>query len=263
MIYLYGIAPAEVSDPPSTLLGVEGQPVVVERMGEVAAILSEVPAAEYATDRLNAHLEEVAWVGERGLAHERVLAWFVDQGPVLPLRLFSLHRDHRSLAERIRDQDHSMQRALDKLHGKQEWGVRLWRREAEALEGVDRLSPALGELAQEIERAPAGKRFLLVKKRESLRTSELRALSHRLSREVHRVLREHASENFLGALPAGAPGSERLLLLDAAYLVAESRFAEFQAALTRYAAPLAGSGFEIEFTGPWPAYHFSGLSEDE
>src|SRR5690606_33688413 len=93
LVYLYGIVPAEAPDPPDDLVGLEGAPVAVLRTGSVAGVVSEVPEEVYSDDALNSRLDDLAWVGERGLAHERVLDWFAERGPVIPLSLFSLHAD--------------------------------------------------------------------------------------------------------------------------------------------------------------------------
>jgi hypothetical protein len=61
------------------------------------------------------------------------------------------------------------------------------------------------------------------------------------------------------ALPtsvAGAAEPARPLVLKAVFLVAESSFDAFRDELSRLAGEYRPLGFEWEFTGPWPAYHF-------
>jgi hypothetical protein len=261
LVYLYGIVPADTEDPDDSLLGLEDRPVHLLRVGGVAAIVSGVPDAAYEDDALNARLDDLAWVGARGVAHERVLDWFAERGPVIPLSLFSLHRDLDRVRGRIVAEAGELERSLERLRGRKEWGIRLWRRDAEAREGIDRFSVSLPALTREIEEAPPGKRFLLERKRETMRSEELRTISARLAHELHAALTEMSAEAVRVPLPAQAAGGERSLILHAAYLVADGSFAGFRATVQEQAARIAGSGFEIEFTGPWPPYHFSGSDE--
>lgn len=262
LIYLYGIAPPDAPDPGDELVGIEDRPVRLVRIGEASAIVSALPAAPYQDDALNAQLDDLAWVGARGVAHERVLDWFAERGPVIPLSLFSLHADAERLEARVRAEAGSFRRIFERLRGRKEWGIKLWRRDADAKEGVDALSPSLQALAREIEEAPPGKRFLLDRKRDKMRTEEVRAVSRRVTHELFASLGARADASATVPLPANPPAGERVLLLDAAYLVPDTAFGAFQEAVTFEAGRLAGTGFEIEFTGPWPPYHFA-TQDDE
>ena len=260
LLYTYGIVRADTQRPDEELRGVEDTAVDLLIVGAVAAIVGRVPADIYSDDALNARLDDLAWVGERGMAHERVLDWFAERGPVVPLSLFSLHRDSDRLAARITEDAGAFATALDRLTGSREWGIKLWRHDATAREGIDQLSPSLQALGKEIENAPAGRRFLLERKREAMRAEEVRAISARIAHELFAALRRAAADGVTVPIPP-AGGGERVLLLHAAFLVTDEAFPAFQAALSDEAGRIKGSGFELEFTGPWPPYHFSELDD--
>jgi hypothetical protein len=62
--------------------------------------------------------------------------------------------------------------------------------------------------------------------------------------------------------PPQAPeitGHSASMVLNAAYLVADERAAEFGAAVTELAA--GHPSLQVALTGPWPAYSFAGQSE--
>ena len=259
---MYGIVSADAPDPPGELAGLDGCPIELVRVGDLAAIVSEVPHELYSDTALNGRLNDLAWVGERGLAHEGVLDWFSEHTPTIPLSLFSLHTSRERLQSRIAAESFDFIRILERLRGKKEWGIKLWRKDAEAREGIDRLSPSLQELAKQIEAAPEGRRFLLERKRESMRVEELRAVSKRVAHDVFAALRAHADAGATVPLPGTPSSVERVPLLHAAFLVHEASFGGFQQAVTNEAGRLAGSGFELEFTGPWPPYHFSSLDDE-
>lgn len=257
LIYLYGIAPGDAAEPDGELLGLDDRPVRLIRAGGVAAIVSEVNAATYDESTLDSRLEDLSWVGERGVAHERVLDWFAEKGAVIPLSLFSLHADEDRLRDRMAESGARYASLLERLAGRREWGVKLWRRE-DAAEHIDQLSPALAALKKELEDAPPGRRYLLEKKRENLRGDELRSASQRLAHRVYGVLSEAAEHSSTSQIPAQPEGS-RVLLLSAAFLVPDSDFSAFHARVSEAAHEVGEAGFDIEFTGPWPPYHFADL----
>lgn len=257
LVYAYGIVEDDAPDPPPELTGIDGASVRLVRVEDVAAIVSDVDALGYSDEALNARLDDLTWVGERGLAHERVLDWFSERGPVIPLSLFSLHRDVDRLRDRIGRESRDLSRTLDRLRGRREWGVRLWRREAEAREGVDRLSVSLRKLSEEIESAPQGRRFLLERKREAMRAEEVRAVSKRIAHEIFDLLRRSADDARTLPIASPQPGAETTLLLHSAFLVTDSGLDAFRRILGEQAGGLTDTGFELELTGPWPPYHFA------
>lgn len=257
LAYLYGIVPADAPAPPADLTGVDGGAVRVVRGERVAALVSDVAAAAYADDVLDARLSDLAWVGERGLAHERVLDWYAERGPVIPLSLFSLHRNDARVRERFESDAARFESSLDRLRGRREWGVKLWRDDRRLAEHLGELSPAVAALAEEIEKAPPGRRFLLEKKRETLRAEELRRVSARISHEVYAQLRGEAERSVTVPIPPAGAQSAKTLALYGAFLVPDDRFAAFQRRLSELAGTFQPTGFEFEFTGPWPPYHFA------
>ena len=257
LAYLYGIVAADAADPPPDLAGIDGGAVRVVRGERVCAVVSDVAAAGYADEVLDARLADLAWVGERGLAHERVLDWYAERGPVIPLSLFSLHRDDERVRERFAAEAERYERSLERLRGHREWGVKLWRDHTRLGEHLAELSPAVAALAAEIETAPPGRRFLLERKREALRAEELRRVSARVSHEVYAQLSGEARNSVTIPITAPPGSPAKTLVLYGAFLVPDERFAGFQRRLSELAATFQPTGFDFEFTGPWPPYHFA------
>lgn len=257
LTYLYGIVPVDAPDPPTDLAGLDGGPVHVLRGERVAGLVSEVAAADYSAERVDARLSDLAWVGERGVAHEQVLDWFAERGPVIPLSLFSLHQDAARVLERLGGDEARFKLVLEKLRGRREWAVKIWREDAVLGEHLGELSPAIAALGEQIANAPPGRRFLLEKKREELKSDEMRRVSARVVHEIYAQLRSSADRAQTLPLPASAPQTGRSLALYAAFLVTNEGFTGFQAVLSQLAATFRPSGFDFEFTGPWPPYHFT------
>ena len=255
--YLYGIVPADAPEPPADLTGIDGGAVRVVRGERVGALVSDVAEDAYADEVIDARLPDLAWVGERGLAHERVLDWYAERGPVIPLSLFSLHRDEALVRERIETDAERYEGALERLRGRREWGVKLWRDDERLTAHLGQLSAAIAALTGELENAAPGRRFLLEKKRDTLQVDEMKRVSAKVSHEVYAQLSGQAERSVTVPIPTNTPQSAKTLVLYGAFLVPEERYADFQRRLSELAGTFQPTGFEFEFTGPWPPYHFA------
>ncbi|MGH7621987.1 MAG: GvpL/GvpF family gas vesicle protein, partial [Gemmatimonadaceae bacterium] len=64
-------------------------------------------------------------------------------------------------------------------------------------------------------------------------------------------------------LPAAIAGAEsgaattQPAILNASFLVADERLSDFRRELSAVIAAREPAGIRVEFTGPWPAYHFA------
>ena len=210
-------------------------------------VVADAPLARYGSGPVERGLRDLEWVGLRGAAHARVVGHFARRFTTLPLKLFTLFSaDDRAVAH-VRDDEARVRRLLARVDGRVEWGVRV------------RLDPGLvRRRAQRPSRVKAsggraGTRFLLAKKRE-----------RDVAREVLREGRAAVEDAFeeLAALaettrrrsPAELEGTR--LALDAALLVDAERATRLRQTAQRAARTLAGHGYRLTMTGPWPAYSF-------
>lgn len=262
LTYLYAVVPADAPEPPAALRGLEDGPIRVLRLDRVAAVASTVPSTEYSDAALDARMDDLQWVGSRGVEHERVIDWYVEQGPAIPLSLFSIHADDGRAEARVRSGADEYERTLQRLHGHTEWGIKIWRGEAQVRERIDEISASLRQLTDMMPAADPGKRYLLERRRDSMRTEEIKALSKRLAHETYSRLAGAAARGVVLPTPAVPASGDRSLLLQAAFLVADAAYPPFQEEVTRSAHALSEAGFELEFTGPWPPYHFSAEDDD-
>jgi len=166
---------------------------------------------------------------------------------VLPMKLFTLFRNDERALEHVAVQRKRIDRLLERLAGREEWGVRMLLDEPRAVE-------RLARSARVEAKGSSGTEFLLRKKKQ-----------HELSRDVVERGAERATALFdelarraddarRRAPPAGPAG--RRILLDAAFLVRRGRVKPFQSAVRKAAAKLLPDGYELTLTGPWPPYNF-------
>ena len=210
---------------------------------------ASAPLPQYGGEEIQSHLSDLSWVSDRALAHEAVIEHFTDADAVLPMKLFTLFASDDSALDHVRESRERIDRALDRVAGCIEWGVRVRMDDARAREAFT------AESRREAGPQSSGKAFLL---RRKLEQDASRNLAGRLRAEVDEVFAELAegSAEAVRREPAAPPEAGGRLLLDAAFLVPSRRGAEFEALVERGSARLAPRGCEVTLTGPWPPYHF-------
>lgn len=256
-LYVYGIAPAtaDLSGAPE---GLEDAPV--ERLvdGELAVIASRLDGERYAPNAIERGTEDVEWLAPRAVAHDRVLTWMSDHGPVVPLPIFSLFSGEPAVRQMLEERRKELEAALRHVAQGREYALRVYRIDSELSAIATELSPRLAELQQNATSASPGQRYLLERKLDTERKNELHGLGARIARESRDALRPFAVEMAETRVAAGAAraAAEGVLILDVAFLVAADRLELFQRALTEIVTRHSGRGFRFDFTGPWPPYHF-------
>jgi len=213
-------------------------------------IAANAPAVAYDAAAIERGLKDLDWVARRALGHARVVEHFSATGTVLPMRLFTLFRsDARAVAHVARSRAR-LERDLARVAGRREWGVRL------SLDVRAARARARETVRRRVGPGPDGTRFLVMKRDEMAVARHLAAGGRERARDLHARLRRHA-DDVRTRPPLEAAGDARLLL-DAAFLVRGAREVAFRKAVRRESERLAGEGFGVTLTGPWPPYSFVG-----
>lgn len=254
VVYLYGFVPSNAPVPSSEVAGVADVPVRLLDLGAVHAVVADLPATTYAAELVESRLNDLDWVGEQGMAHERVVVWFADHSEILPARLFSLYSGDTALRTAVRARMEEVKSGLHSLSGRREWNLKVAYDADELASHGSQISPELNRMDEEMAAATPGKRYLLQRRRADVLKRELGRAARSLADELHHALGEHAVDTRV--LPLTESDDSGTVVLNAALLV--SRDAE--AALRSRAADLyqhyTALGMIVSFSGPWAPYRF-------
>jgi hypothetical protein len=221
-----------------------GTPTAI-RAGDVTAVVSEVPLAEYDDEALRQNLEDLVWLERAARAHHGVVDALSRGGPVIPARLATVYRDRDAVAQMLAERRADFVAALDRVDGRVELGVKAYVVPVDADAAVDEGSGGPGTA------------YLRKRRAQLTRRDESQRVAAQSAVEVHAALSERAE-----AARRHAPQDRRLsgedteMVLNGAYLVRESDVGEFAAlleALSRRHPPV-----RLRLTGPWPPYSFAG-----
>lgn len=229
----------------------------VER-GGLAAVVSAVPLADYGEQALQSRLSDATWTAVRAMRHERVVEHFARRASVVPLRFGTIYTKRDNVAAMLAEKRGELLSIIERLRGREEWGLNVYSDRARLLEEVVSLSPKLREMSEQAAQASPGQSYLMRKKIDSMREAEARAETRRAAAAIERELSEAAAAASARLRVLKDEGGEQgEVAAKLAFLVERGRFSDFRAAAERLAQEYEGAGFKLELTGPWPAYNFA------
>ncbi|BAC69594.1 gas vesicle protein [Streptomyces avermitilis] len=244
--YVYAVCRPFGTPLQAELTGVAGAPPKQLSHHGLVAVVSEVPAEDFAEEPLRAHLEDLEWLTATARAHQSVIDALTVVTTPLPLRLGTVFQDDSSVRVMMEAREEAFRRTLDRLDGRVEWGVKVY---AETEQTEPERSPG---------KAASGRDYLRQRRQRNRSHEEMWENSERFAGRLHHTLAEYAEDSRLHAPqnPALSRASGRNVL-NAAYLVPRSDSEEFVEKVDRTKDEL--SGVRVELTGPWAAYSFSGI----
>lgn len=274
LLYAYAVAALPAGDAGATLLGgvrgIDDSAVALVRDDDaegdhgVAVLVSAVDAATYAPAHVESRVGELAWLAPRAEAHDRVVTAAADVVPVIPLPIFSLFRDEGAVRAMLAERRAELRRLVERLRGAREYTVRVYRDDARLTASLAQLSARVGDLERSVAGASPGQRYLLARKLDEERRVELKRVSREVAQNAFGALEPLARASVREPVPAVVAGADDRALsqaqpaiLNASFLVDDASLVEFRRALSAIIAAREPAGFRVEFTGPWPAYHFA------
>ena len=229
----------------------------VVEAGELAAVVSAVPLSDYGEGVLAERIGDPAWTALRVMGHERAVEFFSRRAGVVPLRFGTIYLTRERVVAMIEGRRGALSSIIERLRGREEWGVNLYADRARLRETILTLSPRLRELSEQAAKASPGQGYLLRTKIEAARADEARAETRRVAREVEETLAAASEGAARLRVHKDESGEHGEVAAKLAFLVERERFDAFRSAAERLAEKYDSLGFRLELTGPWPAYNFA------
>lgn len=238
--------------------GLDGEPPRLLRHGDLVAVVSPVPAADFDEAPLKAHLEDLDWLAGTARTHQNVITALTTVTSPLPLRLATVCRDDSGVRRLLESGHQRFATALDRLEGRIEWGVKVYAANPDPAPQAQAPAPSAD--------TPGAGRSYLRQRLAQRRTRE--SASNRadaLCRRIHSELSRTAERAILHRLQDGRlSGRGGQNVLNAAYLVPRT---ECEAFVERVHALTPGDpedeGVQVELTGPWAPYSFADIGEED
>jgi gas vesicle protein GvpL/GvpF len=224
-----------------------GKPRAIDAGRGLWLVAADAPLARYGEKPIEQGLQDLAWVSSVAVPHEAVVEHLARNGTVVPMKLFTLFRSDERALEHVARQRRRIDRLVERIEGREEWGLRVLLDETAALRRAR-------DEAQTLSAGAPGAAFLLRKKKEHDAAREVIEHARDRADELFELLAARADDARRRPPPPGEVGKR--VLLDAAFLLPRKKAKAFQSAVRAEAKKLADRHYQLTLTGPWPAYTF-------
>ena len=242
VIHLYGLTAPLGAAPELArkLTGVDGTAEVeAVACGRFMCWISRVPHAEFAQD-LAKNMQDLDWLAAATTRHQQVLSAIAGSADVLPARFGIEFLNEKSLREHVERRGAALQADLERIRGKEEWGVKVFA-----------MPPAVSRSSRKIR---TGKEYLQAK--SAMVQRALRPPGPEFD-EFDKALGSVATEVAEGGKLAAA---RRDLQFHKTLLVERSERKKLVNVVRAFSKRWKGKS-RIECTGPWPAFSFVSHSD--
>jgi Gas vesicle synthesis protein GvpL/GvpF len=234
---------------PAGLVGVAGHQARPVAAAGLLAVVSDVPLAEFGQEALHRNLEDLEWLEQTARAHHAVIEAVAKQHTVVPMRLATVYTSDEGVAEMLRERAADLQKALARIGGHGEWGIKAY---------VAAHQPR----TEEDGRPGPGAAYLRRRRAELAARQDARQHALASAEAIYRELEDLAAA--ARVYPPQSPeitGHSASMVLNAAYLVPDDRADAFAAAVTELAT--RHPSVRLALTGPWPPYSFVAQDQQE
>jgi hypothetical protein len=228
-------------------------------VGGLAAVTIGVDRTEFTGEAGERNLADVAWLGPRALAHERLIAAARGEKaePVLPARFGALFVSDDSLRRVIERHSGTIAGFLGRVCGRDEWSVKVVGDAEAAARGLAKALAA----QRGIDAGAPGARYLLMRKIEREAQERADAFMADRGAGVLQELSGVACEHRLGRSGQTLDDGARVVA-SASLLVERGRAAELERLASRADERVRGEGLSVRCVGPLAPYSFAPALED-
>lgn len=255
-VYLYGVV-----DHPGVQAVLEGiktpSPVRCLPIGDLEALIRDVALEEFGEDALKERMKDPQWLEQHIWQHARVLEVAMTFGTVIPMKFLTIFRTEERLLQSLLALDETLRELCGRLHGKEEWGVKVFCDLPCIQAAVEVQNDGVRQLKAQIAGKPCGTAYLIRKQLEELvrRESGLRLAVH-LESISCRVSSRAQDTKFN---PVTQESSGRQMVLNASLLIDKTSASSLAKEVNALRQEYLPRGFEFELVGPFPPYSFSEL----
>jgi hypothetical protein len=250
--YIYAITTAWSGGPELGDIGIDNARVRAIPYRNICAIVHDCAAEPYDS---RDEKQVRAWLE----THHSVVETIQKQTrTVIPLVFDTIIQSHEGapdpeqvVKDWLQDDYENLVMTMEKIDGKDEYGVKICLDPAYSGKIVTQESAVLKQITGEIAGKPPGIAYLLRQKLEKATRAETERLADRLSADFFNAIRKHLAD--VRIEKTGGKDNGKLVVLKISCLVEKSRVEELGQELEKINYR---EGFSVHFSGPWPAYSF-------
>lgn len=265
LIYLYGLIPEDEAKPESVSdlkdFSGEGNLQMIPIAG-TAAIVCTLAGNEYSEESIKEKTSnDIEWLQEKAFHHHETVLELAKRFTVIPLKFCTLYKSEDSLIASIEPSAEKLGDTFASIAGNEEWNLKIYCDDTMLKETFSAGNPALAEKKEAISALPKGRQFFENKKIDKWIDGEIEKEKDRMGESIHENLSAIARSGQVNKTwSKDATGRQEPMTWNSVYLVSKPDVERFLQRIEDYEKQLGKSGWKLEASGPWPAYHFSSIS---
>lgn len=223
----------------------------------LTAVVDVVERDAWAGPQAEANMQSLEWVGARAALHEEVVEAAMAQGPVYPARFGTLYSSAQRLAETVDQHHEAIGTFMAYIDGADEWALKVF---------IDRDQAASSRAAAASDEKPtSGTAYLKQKQREQQARDAVDTWLQTVSDTLYTRLHDGIVRDVevLDPNRAVLASPDETIALNWALLVPEEKQAALREHMRQFEARYTDAGLSFRLTGPWPAYTFRPLMQQD
>jgi len=266
-LYLYCLRERVDGTPAFSIKGVDGKgEAYVLLFNDLEAVVSKISFEEFASEEIQRKAQEdLGWIKEKALIHEAVVekAMWEDSHllNLIPMRFGTIFKDEYKLRETLNKSYPEIKEILERIRGSQEWSVKVYLRDRKKFEQMTKeRNDTIKEKEKEMASLPEGMAFFMEEELKEVISKEVEQELNNMKEGLFERLKRQSVASTRGKiLGKELTGRQEPMVLNAAYLIPEKNIEDFKREITGLNHQIQGNGFCLEYSGPWPPYHFTSL----
>ncbi|MBD1380169.1 GvpL/GvpF family gas vesicle protein [Metabacillus arenae] len=267
LLYLYGmIQSKEVEDAPlPSFKGFdnehEGKSI---QIGEITAVVSRLDPNSYSEDQIKQKVNQMEWLHEKAFHHHEILMMLNKNYTLIPTKFCTIYSSLDSLQQTIKSKKSKIIELLQSLKGKQEWNMKIYCDDNQLRDSFRKNNPKIAAKREEISELPPGRQYFEKRKLNQLIDRELEMEKNRICEQIHEELKAFCIDSSIKKTwDKDVLGRKEQMCWNSVYLLTADHLQSFMDKVRKTSHSIIDAGWKMEPTGPWPAYHFASLIDNE
>ncbi|MBI5417084.1 GvpL/GvpF family gas vesicle protein [Candidatus Poribacteria bacterium] len=232
------------------------------RHNDIYAVAGSVSDDEFGETNIEKKLCEMEWLIPKVKAHMNINRIIMKNMTIVPFKFGTIFKTEESLKEMIDEYAPQLMDNIYKLNDKEEWAVRIYCDMNILNKKVSETSARIKQHDMEISCSGPGKAFLLKKKRDELIACETDKILDDYIKYCFDKFSSQSHEAVINKLFAENTDSHKSkMIFNSSYLLFKKNVNEFFDTIRKLKKIYCETGFEFEYSGPWPPFNFVNMTE--
>ena len=261
LLYLYCVTDKEpVLDKASELI----DNLQCLSIDDMYAVVSEVAKDDFDRDNLKKNIADMEWLEKHVRIHESVIDAVMTEMELslIPFKFATVFYTKDSLKLFMIDYSDGLKKNLYYLSNKEEWGVKIFFNKEQMEKSILDSDQDVKELDEKISSTSPGKAFFLKKKKTELVKNLIQSKTNEYVKDCYKNLKNISAQTKINKIqPKELSGKETEMILNVVFLVSVDNIPGFMDYVLDFRNKYSNKGFDMDCTGPWPAYNFCKIQD--